>query len=239
MKRTIGVLAGALSLASVVYLGSQLRAQPQQFNQVPPQGVQMQPAPSASPKIAVINLGQVIRNYVKFKNFEADMNAKKAQYRQQLEQKNNQLLQLQAEAGKLTTDAARREQLDRQARDLQRQAQDMSEDAKATLQKMEFDQLVAAYKDIQDATASYARPRGIDMVLHFNDAIGTDQYLPQFFGRKLANGACYPLYVQPNLDITNEITAMLNAKAGQAPGAVQPASATMPAPQGGQPQPQR
>lgn len=217
MKRTIVLLAGVATLGGAVYLGNQLWAQQQGAPGIP-QTAQMQPAVT---RVAVINLGQVIRNYVKFQNFEQTMNARKAEVRKQIDTTNNNLTALQAEAAKPDTASARRDQIEKQMRDLQRQLQDYTEDSKQQLSKAEFDHLVQTFKEVQDACAAYARPRNIEMVLHYTDAIGTDQFLPQFFARKLQNGACYPLYTHPSLDITGEVTNMLNSRVAQAPAAPQ------------------
>src|SRR4051794_9828896 len=64
-KRTVGILSGFIAASSLVYLGSQLKAQ-----NYPPQtqaGAGMQPAHPVTSRIAVVNLGQVIKNYQKFK----------------------------------------------------------------------------------------------------------------------------------------------------------------------------
>lgn len=209
-KRTIGILAGLAALGGVIYLGNQLRAQ-QQLNPQLQGGVQPQVAPAVT-RVAVLNLGQVIRNYVKFKSFETDMNNRKAGFRKQLDDMNNLLVAKQAEIAKPDTLQQRREQLDKEARDLQRRMQDFGEDAKQQLAKVEFDQLVQTYKEVQDAVSAYAKVRNIEMVFHHSDAIGTDAWLPQFFTRKLANNACIPIYTHPSLDITNDITNMLNAR---------------------------
>jgi Skp family chaperone for outer membrane proteins len=218
VKRTIAFLAGVATLGGAVYLGNQLWAQPQANPGVPP-GAQMPPAVT---RVAVVNLGQVIRNYVKFQNFEATMNSKKAEVRKNIDGINNRLTALQAEAAKPETPTARREQIDKEMRELQRQAQDYTEDSKANLSKAEFDHLVQTFKEVQEAVTAYARTRSIELVLHYTDAIGTDQYLPQFFARKLQNGACYPLYAHPSLDITSEVTNMLNSRVTQATAAPQP-----------------
>src|SRR5262249_24060311 len=147
---------------------------------------------------------------------------KKAEVRKALDDTNNRATTLQAEAAKPETTSARREQIDKELRDLQRRAQDYAEENKAQISKMDFDQLVQIFKEVQEAVTAYARPRNIEMVLHYTDAIGTDQSLPQFFTRKLSNGACYPLYTHPSLDITNEVTNMLNSRVGGQATAPQP-----------------
>jgi Skp family chaperone for outer membrane proteins len=220
MKRTIGILTTVVALGGCVYLGSHLRAQ-----QPAAPGAAVQPAVT---RVAIINLGQVIRNYVKFKNFEQYLNGQRAQYRQKMEGMSNLLQTKQALLAKPETSQVDREKIEREARDLQRQMQDLKEDAQEHVSKQEFDQLVQMYKEVQDAVAAYARVRNIEMVLHNNEPIGNDAWLPQIFSRKLANGACFPLYVHPGLDITNDIINMLNSRVAQtaAPPAAPPVQPT-------------
>src|SRR5207244_4383067 len=96
--------------------------------------------------------------------------------------------------------------------DLQRQVQDIREEAGAKLSKERYDVLVGIYKEIEEAVKVYAVAKSLEMVLHYNDAIGQDLYLPEIFQRRLANNACLPIYVHPQLDITEQITLMLNRR---------------------------
>lgn len=206
MKRTIILLAGAAAIAAGVYVVDHVRAQ--------------QGAPGAaalSTRVALVNLGQVFRNYQKFKNFEEQMKSSTLWYQKQIDDRKNHLTQMQADYQK-QTDANARDQVEKQMKQLQREVQDMTDDAKTKLSKAEFDQLVQTYREVQDATSRYARVHNFELVLHYNDGIGADAFAPAIFSRKLANGACQPLYMAPGMDITGDVIAMLNANM-QAPAA--------------------
>jgi hypothetical protein len=59
--------------------------------------------------------------------------------------------------------------------------------------------------------------------MQYTDATGADFYTPANFQHKLTNRACMPMYVDPRLDITNEVTQMLNSKVASAtPVGMQP-----------------
>ena len=163
-------------------------------------------------KIAVINLQKVIKDYVKFQNVQKEMKDKSEFYRQQVDALNAKAKSLQAEGEKPTATADQREVLGRQIKDLQRQVQDKTEEANGAMQKLHFDRMVTTYKEVQDAVGAYARVRGIELVMHYQDGIDSEQWTPTFFSRRLTNTACQPIYMAPGVDVTVPVTQMLNAK---------------------------
>lgn len=232
-KRTVGILSGFIAAGSLVYLGSQLNAQ-----NLPPQtqaGAAVQPAQPIVSRIAVVNLGQVIKNYQKFKVLSKDISDKSLAYKKAYDERQALVTARQAELSKDTTLAPRRDQIEHELRDLQRQMQDIVDDSKAKIGKMDFDNLVLTYKEVKDAVTAFARARNLEMVMHYNDGVAEDAYLPQIFSRKIANGACMPMYVADGMDITNDVTNMLNQRyASMAPPAPPvtgaPATPVAPAP---------
>ena len=210
MNRKLAVVVGLAALGGALYLGGRLAAQ-QQY----PAGT-VQTMPPAVSKIAVVNLGQVIKNYSKFKNFMTDFQAKDLAARKQLEAVQAEAVKLKAEQSKPETSATRQQEIEKRMRDIQRQVQDFSEETGNRLSKERYDMLVAVYKEVDEAVKVYAQAKNLEMVLHYNDAVGQDLYLPEVFQRRLANNACVPMYTHPGLDITNQITEMLNRRV-QAP----------------------
>lgn len=237
MKSTIAIMAGMAALGGIFHLGSQLLAQqagyppqnPQQqfqqpqFQQPPrPPVVTVPSVSSGSPRIAVINLGQVFKNCQKFKTFQMDMTRKTQELQYQYDGMKKQIMDKQTELNDPKTQMLpqRREQLENEMKDLQRRMQFMAEDAKQRLGKEEFDHLVATYKEVKEQVAKVAAARNIDLVLHYMDGVAADEFLPSIFQRKLANGACWPMYMAPGIDITREVYESLNAKF--APAAMAP-----------------
>lgn len=206
MKKTVGFVVGVAVLGAAGYLGSRLTAQ----QTYPQAGVPA--SPPAVSRVAVVNLGQVIKNYAKFKNFTTEFQAKDLQVRKLLESKQAEAAQLQAAGQKPDATVTQQQEIERKLRDLQRQVQDMKEDAANRLSKERYDVLLAIYKEIEEAVKVYARAKNLELVLHYNDAVGQDLYLPEIFQRRLANNACIPIYSHPDLDITNQITMMLNQR---------------------------
>lgn len=214
MKRTVGILTGALALGVAVFVGSRLLAQ----NNAPA---------SAQPRtrVALVNLPQVIKTYQKYQAFEREWQEAYKMFDKQYEGKRALLASYSAQMQK-ATDQAQREKLEKDSRALQHEMQEMGEDAKKQLGKKRDDQAVIIYKEIEEAVAAFAKANDIEMVMHFSDNIvPAEIYNPANIQRKLAMGACFPMYNVPNMDITNYIVQMLNQRYAQ--------SATAPA--GGQP----
>ncbi len=219
MKKAISLLAGVATLAAGVYATSQLWAQQGYNNQgAYQQQGQAQPAMTGQPRtrVAILNLGKVIKDYSKFKTFEDQLKNDTTWYQKEIDKRKVQMQQIQTDSPKVT-DAAQREQFERQYKQLQREVQDYTEDAKTKLSKREFDALVQTYREVQDIVTRYAKSQDIEMVLQYNDAVGNDVYTPPFFSRKLTNNALVPMYAAPGMDITGVITEMLNRSVAATP----------------------
>jgi Skp family chaperone for outer membrane proteins len=219
---TIAIIVACVAARGLAQQPQAYGQQPQAYGQQPQQnyGSQQyyssQQRPAVQSRIAVMNLGQVIKGYRKYQSFEAEMKQQSTVLQQELEKKkaSGVAMQKQLEQPGLAPD--QREQLERDIKRLQREMQDSVEEAKARIAKREVDQLVVIYKDIKDAVDAYARTYGFEMVMQYTDAIGPDAYAPQNFSHKMTNRACMPIYVDQRLDITAEITQMLNNKVASA-----------------------
>jgi Skp family chaperone for outer membrane proteins len=201
VKRTISVLAGVAVLGVLGYLSSRLWAQ----------------APGAQPRVSValINLPQTLNLYEKFKAYQTEFKGK--------------MDKAFAEDDKLKTDLAKymsitqsndpkytpkdKENAEAWVTSLKRQREDLAAKIKKDFGNKSAEQFVAMYKEVEDAVKAYAKPNGFTVVLHYSDHAeknDAEKYSPEALQRKLANGACMPLYVQDGVDITNTIAAILN-----------------------------
>jgi Skp family chaperone for outer membrane proteins len=216
VKRTVVILAGVTALCMVAYLGGRLAAEP-------PAGTSAKPgAPAAAPqpqsKVAVLNLSYVIKNYQKWTMFQSEYKGKLETYDGELKKMKEQLELKQKDAQKPGTDPGMKEQIDRQMRDIQRAMQDKTEDGKKVLAEMEAKQFSTIYKDVQDMATRYARSRGIEIVMHYNDGTTEAEVNnPMNIGRKMGQGACFPLYMAPGIDISADVLAYLNQAVKGAP----------------------
>jgi len=205
VKRTVVILAGLATLGVGVYLGSQVWAQ--QAGQAPAQ-------PAVAPlqsRIALVNIAQVIKNYNKYKNYQAQLKAELAPLEKELEQKKALAIAKENEATKPDTPPARREQLQKEIRAMQREMQDKIDEINSSTAKKRLEQLQTIYRDVQDAVAAFAKAYAYELVLQYSDgADAAEKMSGPALQQKLGNGACFPLYVDPRMDISGSVTQMLN-----------------------------
>jgi Skp family chaperone for outer membrane proteins len=218
VKRTVVILAGVTAMCMVAYLGSRLAAEP------PKAG-----APAAAPqpvtKIAVLNLSYVIKNYAKWKSFQDAYKTKLETYDGELKKMKDSLEQKQKDLQNVKIDAGVKEQTERQMRDIQRAMQDKTEDGKKALADMEAKQFTTIYSDVRDMSERYARSRNIELVMHYNDGTTPAEVnAPMNIGRKMGQGACFPLYSAPGIDISEDVLKYLNAAVTAAPTTYAPPS---------------
>jgi Skp family chaperone for outer membrane proteins len=210
VKRILVILAGVATLGCVAYLTTHLWAQAPA--PAAPGGYPQRPAAAApSSKIAIVNVQYVIKNYTKYTNMQNEMRIKAEGYKKDLETLNAQITAANAEIAKATTDA-QREEINKKVKDIQRRGEDKNNEAQKVMSKMQFDDLLTIYKDIRQAVDDYARPRGIELVMQYEDGVNAEAFLPTFFSRRMANNACQPIYAAPGIDITQEVIFMLNGK---------------------------
>jgi Skp family chaperone for outer membrane proteins len=241
VKRTTGILAKVAGLGAMLWLSVPAWAQQQQYGQSPPSYGQQPPAYSqqqpraynqqpqyaqpttSAPElqtrgIRVINIGQVIKKYQKFQQYEMSLKQQTQELQKRVEGKKAQAQDFQRELEKPDTTTARRDEIERQMKLLQRQAQDDLDESKQRITKDEFTEMVMIYKEVEEAVAAFCRSSNIEMVLQYTDATGPEKYLPTNFQQKMVNRACMPIYVDPRLDITQQVTDMLNRRLASSGG---------------------
>ncbi len=219
MKRTVVILAGLATLGVGVYLGSQGWAQQANQGQARPAAAQLQS------RIALVNIAQVIKNYDKYKNYQAQLKAELAPLEKELEAKRAAAIAKENEAAKPDTPPARREQLQKEIRTMQREMQDKIDEINTSTAKKRLEQLQTIYRDIQDAVAAFAKAYAYELVFQYSDgADSAEKMSGPFLQQKLGNGACFPLYVDPRMDISASVTQMLNQHHAQTTGSAAPAS---------------
>jgi Skp family chaperone for outer membrane proteins len=211
VKRTVSILVAVATVGIAVYVGSRLWAQ--QPNTT------TRPAAPLQTRVALVNLGQVIKNYQKFKTYQDQMKQKADPLQKEFETKKALITQKQALANKPDTSAAQREQLQREVKAMEREMQDKADEANANFSKERVDQLVTIYRDVQEAVAAYARSYAIELVLQYTDGVESEKYNPANLQQKLGNQACMPIYNDPRMDITAAVITMLNQHLQQASAA--------------------
>jgi Skp family chaperone for outer membrane proteins len=222
VKRTVVILAGVSALCMVAYLGSRLAAEPPAGTPAKSGAAAVTPQPQS--KVAVLNLSYVIKNYKKWTTFQTEYKAKLEAYDGELKKLKGQLDLKQQNLPKV--DPGQKEQMEREMRDIQRAMQDKTEDGKKALAEMEAKQFSTIYKDVQDMTTRYAKSRNIEIVMHYNDGTTEAEVNnPMNIGRKMGQGACFPLYTAPGIDISQDVLAYLNQAVASEPTKYTPPAA--------------
>jgi Skp family chaperone for outer membrane proteins len=202
VKRTVAIVAGVVTLGLALYVGSRLTAQT--GGTAPP------PAPTM--KMRLVNLQFVIKNYKRtdalrqehtdlFKQYDAQIN----EIKKQIEGRTKQLQDPQF--------ADKKEAIEKEIKRLQREMQDKTDEARAALDKKQGELIVLVYKEVEEAVRTYARQSGLEIVLHYNDAVlETERNSAANVARKMSAGACMPIYYMEGMDISQDIVNALNAK---------------------------
>jgi Skp family chaperone for outer membrane proteins len=169
-------------------------------------------APAAKPQVkgAVLNLSYVIKNWKKWKEFQEE-------YKKKLEGYDDQLKSMKKarddkdQLARNTADAAAREALIEEMDNLSKRMKEITDEGKKTLEEIESKQFADVYKAVTDAAARHAKAHGIEVVMHYNDGTNEDEINnPKNVARKLGQGALFPIYLAPGVDISKELVAALN-----------------------------
>ena len=190
-----------------------------------------QPAAPLRTHVAVLNLTYVIKNYVKYQRFNDEIKSiiepfqkKDTDLRQKLEDLKKQAAGLPRQG-----QSAQGEELEKQAREIQRQLEDNAAEIKMKASKRSDDEMKILYLDVCNAAQRYAQSHDFDMVLHYNDAVTEQDFFSAHnIARKLNTGALMPLYIQRNMDISEDVVKILNynVSATSAPGNPPPVTPT-------------
>ena len=206
MKRTAITLSTILAVGLAAYVVSHLQAQNgiQQVNAAGP----------AASRVAIINLMGVLKQYHKWQAFDENYKNVAKEYEKAFERKRDALVELK-KTFDATVENDKRDQLQAQMKQVERETQDLSEQAKKQLGKYREDNAVQIYKEVQAAVERYARAHVIGLVMHYEDALTpAEVYHPMNVMHKLQMQPCIPMYVDSEMDITNQVAAMLNQSLG-------------------------
>jgi Skp family chaperone for outer membrane proteins len=195
----VTLLAGIAVLGVLGYVSSRLWAQA--------------PGGPARVSVALINLPQTLNLYDKFKSYQTEFKAKMDKAFAEDDKLKTDILKYQQYQQDQKLPAKDRENAEAWVTALKRKREDLSIQIKKDFGNKSAEQFVAMYKEVEDQVRLYAKTNGFQVVFHYSDHSEKNEgekYSPDALQRKLANGACMPLYVQDGVDITNTIAAILN-----------------------------
>jgi Skp family chaperone for outer membrane proteins len=198
---------GMMVLSGAIYLGSTLFAQ----QGSPPPAQQPAAVPAPQTKIALINLNYVVKNYAKFIAFQGQMKEALTVYQEKDKQIATQMEAKTKELQAPSLPQAAKDKLDVELMNLKHAREDNSAAGKKVLADKSDAGMVTLYIEVANAAKLYATARGIELVMHYNDALDqSEMWSAPNIARKLQAGACIPLYFQPGMDISTQVVQMLN-----------------------------
>jgi Skp family chaperone for outer membrane proteins len=206
-----GVLATALLTGVFAGAGS-LHAQQPGVPGMP----QSMPSVAAT-KVGVVNMGLLFTKYEKAMFLKKELETELAPLKAKAEQiktivdQHVRYLQDPKFKGK---DPAQEEVSRKAVKDGERQLQDLYEQARKQIGKKQETQLVMLYREIHQNVQAYAQRNGYHVIFAYGDPPDGDLFTPQNVNRKMMgmdSGAAVPLYVQANLDVSQEVLHQMNA----------------------------
>lgn len=173
-------------------------------------------------RIAFYNLTYVIKNYDEYQQFQQELKDLVAPYQNRDAALREEMKELREQAekpslvptkGEDRDETSKKEEIEEKARKVQRKLEDLRAKFKKALDKRSDDEMKIIYKAVTEAARRYAVANGIDLVLHYNDAITQHDLLsPQTIARKLNTAGLMPVYWDESMDISLDMVAMLNKK---------------------------
>jgi len=222
-------LTGLAVLSGGIYLGNQLTAQQPAQNTPPP----------ASPKVGMVNMAFVLKNYKKFQYYNDQIEGVRKRYEKT--EKDLQAIMKQWQDYIDPTkqkDPVTQEMKDKATasmKDIKRRVDQNAEDYNTERSKKSDEQMVQMFKEVEDAIKAYAAPNGFHLIFHYSEPLNpADKYSPPNIQRKLVgpggSGGVCPVYFADCMDVSADVVQRLNSMF-PAPAA----AASAPAPAGAQP----
>src|SRR5262245_34433526 len=182
------------------------------------------PATTTNSKVALLNLTYVIKNYNKFKTFQAELKSAVDPFQAKDTAWKKEGENMVKESQDPKTTAERKDQIENKLKELTRLTEANKMRASKVLNNNQGEPLKILYNDVRAAAFRYAPAHGHDMVLHHNDAVTEQEYNSEpNISRKMQAGALMPIYMAAGVDISYELVKTLNASMG---GGGTPAPAT-------------
>jgi Skp family chaperone for outer membrane proteins len=205
VKKVLCFAVALAVLGSVIWIGGRSGVMPEARGEPTATGTKT--------RIATLNLKYVVTNYQRYKSFLEENKNQYKQFEARIQGKTKVLEGYRTQLQDPKTDAATRENTEKQAKALQRELQDLAEEARQTLGKKEAEQLVLIYKEVYGAVHAFATSQGIDLVLHYSDGVNElEMNSAANIAQKMNQRACVPFYFGQNVDISVNVVQMLNAR---------------------------
>ena len=206
MKKTFIYLSVAAAIGGLVYCGTLVNAQTP--TGTPPAA---SPAQPMRPRIALVNIAKVLREFQKASADGKLITAKRQEYMDRVKPLREKLAQLSRQSAN-TLIASERENLQKQAVAINRQVEDVDQEAQRILGDLTDKTIVEVYQNIKAVINDIAVTNNLDLVMCYPDAsTAEDEKKPAVAQLKLQAPALIPFYHR-NMDITEVVVVTLNRR---------------------------
>jgi Skp family chaperone for outer membrane proteins len=173
--------------------------------------------PLARPRIAIVNLPLVIKNYKKCASFEREIE----DYTARIQQEKDEMQELMAKVAKMEDrwaihEVLKPDELNKLVRWSRRDYREEFEArARDGIARMRDDHSIILYRDLRQAVEQYAKARDIELVLTYNNAREQTEVSPHSIQSsspdRMDVAPCKPIFAALGVDISVEIAATMNA----------------------------
>jgi len=178
-------------------------------------------------KVAVVNVGEVFQKYDKAKAYKAELEKIIGPRKAEAETLSKQMKDWAASLQHPSFDKKEQSRYEQAILANKRKLEDMDRQVRTEIGKVQESQIVNLYKDLNAAVEATAKAQGFQLVLAYGDISG-DQFTLENINRKMNGmdlGSTTPLFFAGSANITDQVTASLNALFRSTGGA----AATVPA----------
>jgi Skp family chaperone for outer membrane proteins len=183
------------------------------------------------PKMAIVNVAQVLKEYNKA-NYQGKLiSDRRMQYLEAVNAQRAKLNDMNKNLAK-QSDNAVKDKITKDMTEITRSIEDLDAKAQKELGEMSNNTVVSVYKEIKETIAALAESNGLELVMGYPDASDPKDMDSSIVAQmKLQTPALMPLY-HKNIDITETVIKTLNSRypspgATAAPGTgVKPVSST-------------
>lgn len=167
--------------------------------------------PSPLARIALLNLTYVIKNYDKYNDFQREIKNDVEPFHKRDKKLKKLIEEAEQQKEKAKGNPKEMEAVEEKLKQLKREVEDNQAEVKKSIGKKSDEEMLILFKDVFEAAKHYAAGNGIELVLHYNDAVTDKDFMsPQNIARKFNTDALMPLYAASGLDISREIVKSLN-----------------------------
>jgi Skp family chaperone for outer membrane proteins len=165
-------------------------------------------------RIAIVNLGEVFRNYEKAKKSQKELETFFAPYRSTTEKLRDEATKLQQVANDPKADAEAKNAATQKALQTRRKLEDLDFEVRQLLGKKQEQSYLELYADVRGTIEKYADDNKIDLVLIYDEPVKKeDSSTFANVSRKMQainQGAVVPIFIRPRIDITKAVLSRLN-----------------------------